>query len=303
MLITPDIIMQLAPLEMKARQIVEGFMTGIHKSPFYGYSVEFAEHRPYNHGDEMRHVDWKVYGKSERYYVKQYEEETNLRCYILLDISPSMLFRYYSQYSKLNYGIHQAAAIIHLMHRQRDAVGTFFFDDEIRDYLPARSNRPHIQLIYKKLEELLSQTETIKRKTATAEIIHEVAERIHKRSLVVIISDLFENVKQHDDLIGSLKHLRHRHHDVILFNLLEKRSERDFDLPDKKFVLSDMETGRNLDVLPVKIKKIYQEKMGRYLTKFKTVCRENNIDFEEIDIEKPFDVALLAYLNKRRKFV
>lgn len=301
MIITPEIISRLAPLELKARHIVEGYMTGIHKSPFYGYSVEFAEHRPYNPGDELRHVDWKVYGKSERYYVKQYEEETNLRCYLLLDVSSSMNFKYFAEWSKLNYGIHLGAAMLHLMHRQRDAVGFIPFDSGVREYIPARSNYKHLQLIYGKLERYMSDESTEKRQTASAKVVHEVAERIPKRSLVIIVSDLFENVKEHDQLLSSLKHLRHRNHDVILFNVLEKRSERDLDLPDKKFTFSDLETGSTMDVLPAQIKDQYREKMAEHTKKFKNVCRETNIDFEEIDTEEPFEKPLLAFLNKRRK--
>ncbi|MEX0779077.1 MAG: DUF58 domain-containing protein [Balneolales bacterium] len=304
MLITPELLNQLAPLELKARQIVEGFISGLHKSPFYGFSVEFAEHRPYNAGDEIKHIDWKVYGKSEKYFVKQYEEETNLRCHILLDVSSSMNFKHFADYSKLRYAIHFGAALSYLMHRQRDACGFIPFDQEIGSIMPAKSSYSHLQRIYATMEELLKQEDagtTETRKTATADVLHEVAERLHRRSLVVILSDLFENVQKHDELISALKHLRHRKHEVVLFHMLEKKSERDLDFPDNRYVFQDLETGASIDVMPRQIRKDYQEKMNEYTQRFKSICSQAKIDYEEVDTQSPFDLALLAYLNKRKR--
>jgi len=291
-------------MELRARQIVEGFITGLHKSPYYGFSVEFAEHRPYNTGDELRHIDWKVYGKRERYYVKQYEEETNLRSVILLDISPSMLFRYFGDWSKLKYGSHFAAALMYLMHRQRDASGLITFDDQIRDWYPPKASWGHIQLMFKQLEAYAAakaDKSTQQHGTSSADVLHEVAERIHKRSLVIIISDLFENTREQDRLISALKHLRHKKHEVILFNVLEKRSERQFDFPDRKYTFSDLETGRTLELLPVRIRKEYRDRVEEWTRRFRLACHEVHIDFEEIDTEGAFDMALLSYLNKRKR--
>lgn len=303
MLLTPELISRLDSLELRARQIVEGFIIGMHKSPYYGFSVEFAEHRPYNPGDEIRHIDWKVFGKSERYYVKQYEEETNLRSYILLDVSPSMLFRYYGFWNKLQYGVHFAAALTYMMYKQRDACGLIPFDQEIKTILPAKSSYSNVQLLFKELEKYqdLDDRKIEKRKTASAKVLHEVAERLNHKSLVIIISDLFENVSEQDALTSSLKHLRHRKHEVILFNMLERRSERDLELPDKKFTFQDLETGSAIDVLPIQIRSEYRKKMLEYIRGFKITCSEAKIDFEEIDTESPFDLALLAYLNKRKR--
>lgn len=303
MIISPEIITQLAPLEMKARHIVEGFITGIHKSPYYGFSVEFAEHRPYNAGDELRHVDWKVYGKSERFYVKQFEEETNLRCYVLLDISSSMRFKYYSEWDKLRYGTHLSAALIHLMSKQRDACGLVTFDQEVVEFIPPKAALSHIRLLYSKLEQFIGEPDAkpIMRKTASADVLHELADRLGKRSMVMIITDLFENTKQNEALIESLKHLRHKKHDIILFNINEKRVERDLDLPDKKFVLTDMETGAKMDVMPVQLREIYKKKMAEHVQQFKVACSEHQIDFFEIDTQEPFDRSLLAFLNRRRR--
>ncbi len=303
MLLTPELISRLDSLELRARQIVEGFIIGMHKSPYYGFSVEFAEHRPYNPGDEIRHIDWKAFGKSERYYVKQYEEETNLRSYILLDVSPSMLFKYYGIWNKLQYGVHFAAALTYMMYKQRDACGLIPFDQEIKSILPAKSSYSNVQLLFKELEKYqnLDERKVEKRKTASAKVLHEVAERLNHKSLIIIISDLFENVNEQDALISSLKHLRHRKHEVILFNMLEKRSERDLELPDKKFTFQDLETGSAIDVLPIQIRNEYRKKMEQYIRDFKITCSEAKIDFEEVDTESSFDLALLAYLNKRKR--
>lgn len=304
MLLKPDLLSQLAPLELRARKTVEGFISGLHKSPYYGFSVEFAEHRPYNLGDDLRHVDWKVYGKSERFYVKRYEEETNLRCYVLLDTSSSMYFRYFAKWTKLRYGINFGAALMYLMHRQRDACGLITFSDEIDTFIPPKSSYAHLRLIFGEMEKRLEEEEReseAQRRTATAEVIHEVAERLKHRSLVVIISDLFEDAEEHDNLVSSLKHLRHRRHEVLLFNVMEKRSERDLEFPDHRFRLQDMETGAEMEVLPAQVREDYKKKVAEYTHRFKMACSEFKIDFEELNTEDAFDLALLAYLNKRKK--
>ena len=304
MLLKPDLLSQLAPLELRARKIVEGFISGLHKSPYYGFSVEFAEHRPYNPGDDLKHVDWKVYAKTERFYVKQYEEETNLRCYLLLDTSSSMYYKYFAEWSKLRYGINFGAALIYLMHRQRDACGIIPFSDEIEAFIPAKSSYSHLRLLFGELEKRLEEEKQgakAKKKTATAEVIHEVAKRLNHRSLVVIITDLFERADEHDNLVSSLKHLRHRNHEVILFNIMERKSERELDFPDRRFVMEDMETGSQMEVMPAQVREDYKKKVAEYTHRFKMACSEFQIDFEELDTQEAFDLALLAYLNKRKK--
>jgi uncharacterized protein (DUF58 family) len=302
MLITPELLSQMAPLELKARQIVEGFISGLHKSPYYGFSVEFAEHRPYNPGDELKHIDWKVYAKTERFYVKQYEEETNLRAYVLLDTSSSMLYHYHSDWTKLRYAIHYAASLMHLMNRQRDATGFIPFDSEIRQFIPAKSSYSHLRMIFTEMEKMLEEESAeAQRKTATADVIHEVAERLNHRSLVIILSDLFENVREHDELLSSLKHLRHRNHEVLLFNVLEEQSERELDLPDRKFRLQDMETGEQMEVIPSQVREDYKRKVAEYTHQFKMACSEADIDYEQLDTQGDFDRSLLAYLNKRKR--
>lgn len=304
MILEPDILSKLSSIELRAKKIVEGFISGLHKSPYHGFSVEFAEHRPYNTGDDFKHIDWKQYAKKERFYVKQYEEETNLRCYVLLDTSSSMLFKHFGKWSKLRYGIHYAASLLYLMHRQRDACGLIPFSSKVENFIPAKGTYAHLRQIYLELEkELLREgkKEEVKRTTATANVIHEVSERLNHRSLVVIITDLFENVEAHDELISALKHLRHRKHEVLLFNTLEKRSERELDFSDNKFVFEDMETGIEMEVMPAQVREDYIAKVEEHTKKFKMACSEFEIDYEEMDTESGFDAALLAYLNKRRR--
>lgn len=304
MIIQPEILSKLSSLELRAKKIIEGFISGLHRSPYHGFSVEFAEHRPYNPGDDFKHIDWKQYGKKERFYVKQYEEETNLRCYVLLDTSSSMNYKHFSEWSKLRYGIHYAAALLYLMHRQRDASGLIPFSEAVETFIPAKGTYAHLRQIYLELEKQLireEKAEPEKRKTASAKVIHEVAERLTHRSLIIIITDLFENVDQHEALISSLKHLRHRKHEVLLFNVLEKRSERELAFTDNRFVFEDMENDNEIEVIPAQVREDYIAKVAEYTKKFKMACSEFEIDFEEIDTEGSFDTALLAYLNKRKK--
>lgn len=304
MILNPEILSKLSSLELRAKKIVEGFISGLHRSPYHGFSVEFAEHRPYNPGDDFKHIDWKQYAKKERFYVKQYEEETNLRCYVLLDTSSSMNFKHFGEWSKLRYGIHYAASLMYLMHRQRDANGLIPFHSEIETFIPAKGTYAHLRQIYLELEKQLIREQSAsdeKRKTASAKVIHEVAERLNHRSLVIIITDLFENIEQHEALISALKHLRHRKHEVLLFNVLEKRSERELAFADNRIVFEDMEGEAEIEVLPAQIREDYKAKVADYTRAFKMACSEFEIDFEEMDTEGQFDQSLLAYLNKRRR--
>jgi uncharacterized protein (DUF58 family) len=306
MILDHALLNQLAPLELKARKIVEGFVSGLHRSPYHGFSVEFAEHRPYNQGDDFKHIDWKVYGKSERFYVKQYEAETNLRAHIALDVSSSMYFRHFADWSKLRYAIHFASALAYMMNRQRDATGLTLFDEDIRVRLPEKSTRSHLRLIFQHLEEELEQEKkrsTEKRSSASANALHSLAEKLDRRSLVVILTDLFENVDGHDALISALRHLRHQKHEVLLFNVLEHKSERELDFGEGKFLFEDMETGSEIEIIPSQVREDYKQKVKEYTHKFKIACSDALVDFEEIDTQKSLDLALLAYLNKRKRLM
>ena len=297
--INSEILSQIKGLELKAKKIIEGFIAGLHKSPYHGFSVEFAEHRPYNTGDYFKHIDWKVYAKKERFYVKQYEEETNLRCFLVLDTSSSMYFKHKAQWTKLEYSAYLAAAMAYLMQGQRDAVGFASFADTLRTILPAKGTRRHLRRIFLEIEPYLTVNKGDF--TASAAALHELAERIHQRSLVVIFTDLFENIETHDALISALKHLRHRKHEVILFNITEHYTELNLNLEYERYLLEDLESGEQLEISPAQVAQDYRAKVTMYLQRFKQACNEFQIDFESVSTEHPFSEALIHYLKKRSR--
>lgn len=305
----PEIVAQLDTMELRARLIVEGFITGLHRSPYHGFSVEFAEHRPYNPGDELRRVDWKVYAKTDRFYVKQYEEETNLRHFVVLDTSPSMHYRHAAALSKLRYSAHLAAALHYLMVRQRDATGLIAFDDSVHTIMPPKATHGYLRALLAKLDEITAKDGASRcpaggkkpHRTSAAAALHEVAERIARRSLVVVLSDLFENVAAHDDLLKALQHLRYRGHEVLVFHVLESETERAFKFPDVPMLFRDVETGEEVTLQPAQLREHYTEAVQNFSDRFRRRCREVGVDFEELDTGKPYDIALMAYLNKRRK--
>ncbi len=296
----PAFVSQLSNMELRARLIVEGFITGLHKSPYHGFSVEFAEHRPYNPGDELRHVDWKVYGKTDRHYVKQYEEETNLRHYVVLDTSTSMRYKHSSSVSKLEYGAYLASALHFMMARQRDATGLIAFDEKIHTLRPPKSTQGYVRELLATLERITEEEEGTT-KTSAATVLDEVAERIARRSLVVIITDLFENVGEHQQLLNALRHLRYRGHEVLVFHILESETERKFEFPDVPMRFVDMETGEEMSLQPAQLRENYTEAAQAFSTRFREKCRERNIDFIELDTAESYSTALLAYLNKRTR--
>src|SRR5690606_26911752 len=274
----PAVVSRLKNMELRARMIVEGFMTGMHKSPYHGFSVEFAEHRPYNPGDELRHVDWKVYAKTDRHYVKQFEEETNLRNYVVLDTSTSMRYRHGAALSKLEYGAYLAGALHYLMIRQRDATGLVTFDESVQRLLSPRSTSSYLRQLLLSLQRTIDETPE-RRRTSAASVLGEVAERIARRSLVVIITDLFENVGQHEALLKSLRHLRYRGHEVIVFHVLESETERRFRFPDVPMVFRDMETGEEMSIQPAQLRENYAEAVRSFSDRFRRKCLEYNVDF------------------------
>lgn len=296
----PAVVSRLKNMELRARMIVEGFMTGMHKSPYHGFSVEFAEHRPYNPGDELRHVDWKVYAKTDRHYVKQFEEETNLRSYVVLDTSTSMRYRHGASLSKLEYGAYLAGALHYLMVKQRDATGLVTFDERLGQLFSPKSTSSFLRQLLMTLQRTVD-AEPDRKRTGAASVLSEVAERIARRSLVVIITDLFENIGQHDALLKSLRHLRYRGHEVIVFHVLESDTERRFQFPDVPMVFRDMETGEEMSIQPAQLRANYAEAVRSFSERFRRRCLEYNVDFVELDTNEPYDTALLAYLNKRTR--
>jgi len=295
----PLVVGRLKNIEIKAKLIVEGFITGMHKSPYHGFSVEFAEHRPYNAGESLKNIDWKVFGKTNKLYSKKFEEETNLRCQVVLDVSDSMRYPQTGM-TKLEYGSYLAAALQYLMIGQRDAAGMTLFDEDIQFFAPPKSKYSWLVPIFKKLEEVSASTNLFTRKTATAKVLHQIAMKFHRRSFVVLITDLFNQQEESDELFKALQHLRHEKHEVLVFHLLDRPTEEEFDFPNRPVILKDLESGEKVEVSPHQIRDQYQSLMRKFKARFKQKCYEFKIDFIEVDIQQPYDKVLTDYLVKRR---
>ncbi|NBV13522.1 MAG: DUF58 domain-containing protein [Sphingobacteriia bacterium] len=299
----PKVVSKLKNIEISARLIVEGFITGLHKSPYHGFSVEFAEHRPYNSGESLRNIDWKVFGKTDKLYTKRYEEETNLRCQVVLDISDSMRYPD-TGINKLVYGSYLAAALQYLMVMQKDAAGLTLFDDQIRFHAPAKAKMSWLFTLYQELEKVNAQADVFTHRTATPSILHQLSTRIPRRSFVVLITDLFEDPTRMGDFFSALQHLRHEKHEILIFHLLDRETEQDFNLPPHTpVILKDLETGEEIRVLPGQIKELYRERIKAFQDSFRKRCREFRIDFVEADIRQSYDKTLTDYLIKRRTLI
>lgn len=293
---------QFDNLEFLATQIVEGFITGLHRSPYHGFSVEFAEHRVYNTGESTKHVDWKLYARTEKMFIKQYEEETNLRSHIVIDTSSSMLFPYKSdKISKLHFSIYCAAALIHMFRKQRDASGLCLFSDKIETLTGTKLTSTHIQLMYSYLRDLLKENAIpLNKPTATSEVLHQLADSIGKRSLVVIFTDMFSNGNT-EELFSALQHLRYNKHEVILFHVKDKRMEEQFEFSNRPHIFVDMESGREIKFSPNEIRETYKQKIAEFYQELKLKCGQYQVDFVEADINEGFKNVLLPYLIKRSK--
>jgi len=295
------LLQQFGSLELLARQIVEGFIVGLHKSPFHGFSVEFSEHRLYNKGESTRHIDWKLFGRTDKLFVKKYEEETNLRCQIILDTSSSMYYPSADQ-NKMLFSVYAAASIIHLLKKQRDASGLALFADKLQDYVPPKSNTPHIQRMYSMLEAQLRKPNDVK-STSAAEALHQLAEVIHKRSLVIIFSDMMENVDEQDKLFSALQHLKYNKHEVILFYTIDHKSEVKFEFSNTPRKFIDSETGEVVKAYPADVKEEYVKYMQDFRNKLRLRCAQYEIDLVEADIQKGFSQILQPFLIKRGKMM
>jgi uncharacterized protein (DUF58 family) len=290
----PGAISRLAGMELVARLVVEGFISGMHKSPYQGFSVEFVEHRQYMPGDEIRYIDWKVYGKSDRYYVKKFEEETNLKSYLLLDTSGSMAFKSdesSGEITKLEYGCYLAACLAYLMLKQRDSVGLVIFDDQLRRYVPPRLGPTHLHALMSELENASAGGET-----NISTTFHELAQRIVRRGLIIIISDLLDDPEQ---VLRSLKHFRHKKHEVIVFHILDP-AELTFPF-DGPVLFRDLETRDQLSVEAEFLRDEYLQQMNALINNYKSNCGASSIDYVQMDTSVPFDYALSLYLSKRRR--
>ena len=287
----PKIISRISSLDLRARLVVEGFMVGLHKSPYHGFSVEFSQHRPYMQGDNLRGVDWRVFGKTEKYYIKQYEEETNLRSYIILDSSKSMSYASNKLISKLDYASTLVAALSYMMIKQQDAVSLTIYSDEIQKYLPPKSSNSYLQQVLKELVGLKASS-----KTNTSDALNKVAEKIKRRGLVIIISDFFDDVEK---TLKAIKHFAHQKNEVIIFQVLDPL-ERTFGF-GKDAIFKDLETDEELTTQPYQIQKAYQDAMNDFTNKIKRECLNSNFDYNLLDTTTHFDKALFSYIQKRSR--
>lgn len=293
-------VRQFENLEILARQLVEGFITGLHKSPYHGFSVEFAEHKLYNYGESTRHVDWKVFARTERLYTKQFEEETNLRCNIVIDTSESM---YYPRpgYDKVHFAIYAAAALAFLLIRQRDAVGITAFSEKIDWQSQQKSTRSHLNNLLIEMDKWLKKPVTSSEATRVDQVLHEISDKMPKRSMVIVLSDLFHQHKSLDRIFNALQHLKHNKHEVLLFHISDQQSEKMFDFSDRPYRFVDLETKKAVKINPSLIKAQYRTKMETFYREIKYGCGKLKVDFIEVDTQDPFDKILGAYLIKRKR--
>ncbi|PST82284.1 DUF58 domain-containing protein [Pedobacter yulinensis] len=289
-------------LELLARQVVEGFITGLHKSPFHGFSVEFAEHRLYNSGDNIRNVDWKLYARTGKLFSKRYEEETNLRCQFVLDVSSSMYFPSGRQ-NKLRFAVQAIASLIYLLKRQRDAFGLSCFSEQLGIHTPARSTVQHQKMLLNELEKLLIQPD-LPNKTELATSLHQLSESVHKRSLVIVFSDLLNTLRdasRKEAFFSALQHLKFNRHEVVIFHVMQHKQEIEFDFENRPYEFTDLETGQRTKVHAGKVRENYQAQMSSWMQELELKCAQYRIDLVSADIDAGYYPVLQAYLIKRQR--
>ncbi|MCL5247199.1 DUF58 domain-containing protein [Cellulophaga sp. 20_2_10] len=296
----------LLNLSLLAKQVVEGFISGIHKSPFHGFSAEFAEHKIYNKGESTKHIDWKLFAKTDKLYTKKYEEETNLRCHMILDNSASM---YYPEVKKLDvnnlnkigFGVLAIAGLMNILKKQRDAVGLSIYSDAYNFYSSEKSSERHHQMLLAKLTEVVTDKNPAQ-KTKTYTYLHQIAEKMHKRSLVFLFTDMFQTEEEDEKLFDALQHLKYNKHEVVLFHLLDKEKELFFNFDDapKRFV--DVETNQEIDLYAENVKEAYQKELTSYLSDIKLKCAQYKIKYVAVDVAQNFASIFNTYMVERQKF-
>ena len=295
---------EIKNLSLLAKQVVEGFITGIHKSPFHGFSVEFSEHKLYNTGESTRHIDWKLFAKTEKLYTKKYEEETNLRCHIVIDNSASMHYpivkkQTLSTLNKVGFSAIAAASLMEILKRQRDAVGLSIYADSYEYYAPEKGSERHRSMLLYQLEQLLVSTSTAA--TDTYKYLHEIAEKLHRRSLIFVFTDMFQPNKDNAVLFEALKHLKFNKHEVVLFHTYDGKTEFNFNFDNspKKFI--DVETGEEVNINAENVQEKYTQLVGNYFKELKNKCLQYKIDYLPIDINSGYNTVLTSYLRSRKK--
>jgi len=297
---------EIKNLDLLAKQVVEGFITGMHKSPFHGFSVEFSEHKLYNKGESTRHIDWKLFAKTEKLYTKKYEEETNLRCHVIIDNSASMHYpsikeQRLDNLNKIGFSAIAAASLMELLKRQRDAVGLSIYSDSYEYYAPEKGSDRHRKMLLHQLEQLLQSTSS--QKTDTYQYLHEIAEKIHRRSLIFLFTDMFQTDTKNELLFEALRHLKYNKHEVVLFHTFDAKTELNFDFDNapKKFV--DAETNEEINLYSENIKEAYEEMVAQYFSELKNKCLQYKIDYVPVDIRRGYNEVLSSYLISRQKMV
>lgn len=293
-------------LDILARQIVEGYMSGMHKSPFHGFSSEFAEHKMYNPGESTRHIDWKLYARTSKLYTRRYEEETNLRCHLILDHSPSMYYPEIKSLSpehlnKIGFATLACAALIHIFKRQRDAVGLSMYADRYTYYAPEKGNERHFNTLVHALEQQLMEGSK-QSGTDTVRFLHQIAEKIHRRSMIFVFTDMFQAQADPERLFSALRHLKYNKHEVVLVHVTHKRTEVEFDFGSVPSRFVDVETGESLSAFPVNLQQGYREQMEQYLKGLRTACARYQISYVQADVEEGVEKILTAYLIERKRF-
>jgi uncharacterized protein (DUF58 family) len=296
---------RFSSLEILAHQVVEGFITGMHKSPYHGFSVEFAEHRLYNTGESTRHIDWKLFARTDKMFTKRFEEETNLRCRLVIDVSPSMFFpveKISDGNNKLAFSIHCAAALTELLKRQRDAVGIALFSNKVHLSTQIKSSFSHLKMLYYELEKVYTQYSPGNTgSTNIPEALHEIAENTHKRSLVVLFTDMFDSSHRLNDIFSALQHLRYKKHEVIIFHVTDKKHEVDLEFENRPYTFVDMETGEEIKLNPSQVKDEYAKQVHHLKKEIEEKCGQYRIDLVECDIAEGYNKVLTQYLVKRSK--
>jgi uncharacterized protein (DUF58 family) len=294
-------------LEMLAQQVVEGFIVGLHRSPFHGFSVEFAEHRLYNAGESTRNIDWKVFARTDKVFVKRFEEETNLRCQIVVDASSTMYYPWddknpeKAKYkNKFCFAAQSAAVLMNALKRQRDAFGLTLFDHEIKSHTGCKSSTMHYRLLINQLIEKI-ENPVLNNATNLAASLHQVADSMHRRSLVVIFTDVMERPEQSEDLFSALQHLKHNKHEVILFHVTDKAKEMDFEFENRPYIFVDMENGEEVRLQPNQVKEFYTKQVQEFTAQLKMRCLQYKIDYVEADINKGFIPILQTWMVKRQR--
>ncbi|NQY06814.1 MAG: DUF58 domain-containing protein [Flavobacteriaceae bacterium] len=293
-------------LELLAQQVVEGFISGMHKSPFHGFSSEFAEHKIYNQGESTKHIDWKLFARTDKLYTKRYEEETNLRCHIIIDNSSSMHFPKQKEFSltalnKISFSALATACIMQLLKKQRDAIGLSIYSDIYDYYAPEKGSERHHQMLLSKLDEMVLNSKEIK-DTETYKFLHQIAEKIKRRSMIFLFTDMFQTATDKENLFKALQHLKYNKHEVILFHVFDKEKELLFDFDNKPKRFIDVETGEHINLYAENVKENYEKAVSQYFYDLKLKCSQYRIKYVEANINDSFDKILMTYLAERQKF-